>query len=147
MKLAIGADHAGLELKNLLRDTLTQAGHEVRDFGTDSKDSTDYPDYAAKVGRAVASGEAERGFLVCGSGVGMSIAANKIRGIRAALGYNEEEVKLTRQHNNANILTFGERFIDPETAVRLAKLFLETPFDGGRHERRVNKMTELEKEL
>ena len=147
MKIAVGADHAGFELKNQLRDALRAAGHEVHDFGTASAESTDYPDYAGLVGRAVASGEAERGVLVCGSGVGMSIAANKIRGVRAALAVNEEEVKLTRQHNNANIITFGARFIDAPAAQKLARLFLETPFDGGRHERRVRKISELEKEL
>lgn len=147
MKLAIGADHAGLELKNHLRDTLAAAGHQVRDVGTNSPESTDYPDYAAQVGRAVAAKDADLGILVCGSGVGVSIAANKIRGVRAALGYNEEEVKLTRQHNNANVLTLGARFTDPATAQRLVDIFLETPFEGGRHERRVNKVTALEKEL
>jgi ribose 5-phosphate isomerase B len=147
MKLAIGADHAGLELKNRLRDTLSAAGHEVRDVGTNSPESTDYPDYAAKVGRAVAAKDADLGILVCGSGVGVSIAANKIRGVRAALGYDEEEVKLTRQHNNANVLTLGARFTDAAKAQRLVDIFLETPFEGGRHERRVHKVTELEKEL
>lgn len=147
MKIVVGADHAGFELKDQLRDALRAAGHEVRDFGTGSAESTDYPDYAGRVGRAVAGGEAERGVLVCASGVGMSIAANKIRGVRAALGVNEEEVKLTRQHNNANVLTLGARFTDPVTARKLVELFLETPFEGGRHERRVGKIGELEKEL
>ena len=147
MRIAVGADHAGFELKNQLRDALRAAGHEVRDFGTSTAESTDYPDYAGQVGRAVAGGEAERGVLVCGSGAGMSIAANKIRGVRAALAVNEEEVKLTRQHNNANVITFGARFIDPDTAKKLVRLFLDTPFDGGRHERRVGKIAELEREL
>ena len=147
MKIAVGADHAGLELKNQLREVLRAAGHEVRDFGTATAESTDYPDYAGQVGRAVARGDAECGVLVCGSGVGMSIAANKIRGVRAALAVNEEEVKLTRLHNNANVLTFGARFISFDTAKKLMRLFLDTPFEGGRHERRVGKITELEKEL
>lgn len=147
MKIAVGADHAGFELKNQLRDALLAAGHDVHDFGTATAESTDYPDYAGQVGRAVARGDADRGVLVCGSGVGMSIAANKIRGVRAALGVNEEGVKLTRQHNNANILTLGARFTDPALAHKLVGLFLETAFDGGRHERRVGKITELEKGL
>ena len=147
MKIAIGADHAGFELKDRLRDALLAAGHEVRDFGTGTSESTDYPDYADQVGRAVASGDAERGLLVCASGVGMSIAANKVRGVRAALGVSEEEVKLTRQHNNANVLTLGARFTDPATAQKLVGVFLDTSFDGGRHERRVSKITEMEKQL
>ena len=147
MKIALGADHAGFELKNKLRDALRAVGQEVIDFGTNSAESTDYPDYAGLVGRAVAAGTADRGVLVCGSGVGMSIAANKIRGVRAALAVNAEEVRLTRQHNNANVITLGARFIEPATAQELVRLFLETPFDGGRHERRVGKISELEKEL
>src|SRR6185503_123728 len=103
MKIAIGADHAGFELKNQLGDVLRQSGHEVCDFGTNSAESTDYPDYAGLVARAVATGSAERGVLVCSSGVGMSIAANKIRGIRAALGVSPEEVRVTRAHNDANV--------------------------------------------
>lgn len=144
MKIAIGADHAGFELKNRLRDALIAEGHEVRDVGTNSPESTDYPEFAAKVGRAVAAGEVERGILVCGSGAGMSITANKIRGVRAALGVNEEGVRLIRQHNDANVLTLGARFTDPETARRLVHIFLETPFEGGRHERRVNGITSVE---
>jgi ribose 5-phosphate isomerase B len=146
MKIAIGADHAGLELKNQLRDTLRAEGHEVEDVGTETKDSTDYPDYAARVARKVARGEAERGVLVCSSGVGMSIAANKFRGVRAALGTHMEEVKLTREHNNANVLTLGQSFTAPAEARLLLKTFLETPFEGGRHERRVSKIAALEEE-
>ncbi|MEP7354688.1 MAG: ribose 5-phosphate isomerase B [Acidobacteriota bacterium] len=147
MKIAIGADHAGLTLKNLLRDQLVAGGHEVRDFGTNSPASTDYPDYAGPVAHAVAGGEFERGILVCGSGVGMSIAANKVRGIRAALGVSHDEVKATRQHNDANVLTLGERFTDPATAQDLVTTFLTTAFEGGRHERRVEKITALEGNL
>jgi len=147
MKIALGADHAGFELKDQLCEQLRAAGHQVRDFGTNSPESTDYPDYAAQVGRAVAAGDVDTGLLVCGSGVGMSIAANKIRGVRAVLGVSEEEVKLTRQHNNANVLTLGARFTDTLTAHKLVTLFLETPFEGGRHERRVGKIAALESEL
>jgi ribose 5-phosphate isomerase B len=147
MKIAIGADHAGYQLKDALRDALIAAGHQVRDFGTDSPDSTDYPDYASPVAHAVAGGLADRGILVCASGVGMSIAANKVRGVRAALGVSPEEVALTRQHNDANVLTLGAKFTDPEIAQTLVDVFLKTDFEGGRHARRVDKIRNLEKEL
>jgi len=146
MKIAIGADHAGFELKNQLGDVLRRTGHEVCDFGTNSTESTDYPDYARRVAQAVANGTAERGVLVCGSGVGMSIAANKVRGVRAALGVTLEEVCLTRAHNNANVLTLGARFTDPTLARELVQAFLETSFEGGRHERRVAKISQMEDE-
>jgi ribose 5-phosphate isomerase B len=145
MKIAIAADHAGFALKNGLRDRLLAEGHDVKDFGADSAESTDYPDYAAKVAHAVAGGEFERGVLVCNTGVGMSIAANKVPGIRAALGVNEAEVRLTRSHNNANILTLGSTLVGQPTAERLAKIFLETGFDGGRHARRLAKIADLER--
>ena len=144
MKIAIGADHAGFALKNEVRDALRQDGHEVTDFGTNSNDSTDYPDYARMVGRSVGSGVTERGILVCGSGVGMSIAANKVRGVRAGLASNAEAARLIRAHNNANVLTLGARFIDPVVARDLIRIFLETPFEGGRHERRVDKIAAME---
>jgi|SRR5579884_2723708 len=144
MRIAIGADHAGLRLKNELREALRQAGHDVTDCGTNSPESTDYPDYARQVGETVASKAADRGVLVCHSGVGMSIAANKIRGIRAALGAGPEEVRLSRAHNDANVLALGQNFTDTTTAWNLTQIFLETPFDGGRHERRVNKISALE---
>jgi ribose 5-phosphate isomerase B len=144
MKIAIGADHAGFELKNQLGDVLRQGGHEVCDFGTNSAETADYPDYAIRVAKAVSSGTVERGVLVCGSGVGMSIAANKVRGVRAALGVTLEEVRLTRAHNNLNVLTLGARFTDPALARELVKTFLETPFDGGRHERRIAKIAQME---
>jgi ribose 5-phosphate isomerase B len=149
MKIAIGADHAGFELKNQLGEILRQAGHEVCDFGTNSAESTDYPDDAWRVAKAVASGTVERGVLICGSGVGMSIAANKVRGVRAALGVTPEEVRVTRAHNNANILTLGARFTDSALARELLQVFLKTPFEdsgnyGGRHARRVAKIQLLE---
>ncbi len=144
MKIAIGADHAGFELKNHLGEILRQSGHEVCDFGTNSAESTDYPDYAVRVAKAVATGAAERGVLVCGSGVGMSIAANKVHGIRAAVGVAVEQVRLMRAHNNANILTLGARFTEPETARELLIAFLDAPFEGGRHERRIAKIARLE---
>ncbi len=145
MKIAIGADHAGFQLKQELAAKLAAMGHEVHDFGTVSPESTDYPDYAGQVGRAVSSGEAERGVLVCSTGVGMSIAANKIHGVRAALAMNADEVQLTRAHNDANVLTLGARYFDAPQAAELVRVFLDTPFDGGvRHARRVAKMAALE---
>ena len=145
MKIAIGADHAGFELKESLRSQLEQAGHEIVDFGTDSPQSVDYPDFAAQVAYDVAEGSAERGILVCSTGVGMSMAANKVDGIRAALGTIPDEVRLTRQHNNANVLTLGARYLDPPKAMELVNVFLNTEFEGGRHARRVAKIMDLEK--
>ena len=144
MKIAIGADHAGFELKESLRAQLRQAGYEVVDRGTDSTESVDYPDFAAKVALDVAADRADRGILICSTGVGMSMAANKIDGIRAALGTIPDEVRLTRQHNDANVLTLGARYLDAPKAMELVNVFLETEFEGGRHERRVDKIMDLE---
>lgn len=146
MKIAIGADHAGYALKDLVRDALRQAGHQVVDVGTNSAESTDYPDYAGAVAIGVVSGTADRGILVCSTGVGMSIAANKIDGIRAAIAFNVDEVRLTRAHNDANVITIGARYTDPEAAHEMVRIFLETPFEGGRHARRLGKIADLEKE-
>jgi ribose 5-phosphate isomerase B len=144
MKIAIASDHAGFGLKQHLLDYLTRGGHAVTDLGTNSPDSCDYPDYAEAGSRRVVSGEAERAILVCSTGVGMAIAANKIAGIRAALGSELEEVELTRSHNDANVLTLGAKFTAAEKAEALVELFLTTPFAGGRHARRVAKITALE---
>ncbi len=144
MKIAIGADHAGFELKNQLGDVLRQSGHEVCDFGTNSAESTDYPDYAPGRRAPWRRGPSSAACSICGSGVGMSIAANKVRGVRAALGVTLEEVRLTRAHNNLNILTLGARFTDPALARELLQAFLDTPFEGGRHERRVAKISQME---
>ncbi len=146
MKIAIGADHAGFALKEKLKAALEAKGEQVVDFGTNSLESTDYPDYASKVAHSVSRGEFDRGILVCYTGVGMSIAANKVKGIRAALAYNEEEVQLTRAHNNSNVLAIGAKYNTPEEAEKLVNAFLETPFEGGRHERRVNKITAIEEQ-
>lgn len=146
MKIAVGADHAGYALKEKLLGKLKADGHEVVDFGTHSAESTDYPDYAAAVGRAVVKREAGAGLLVCSSGVGMSIAANKIHGVRAALGTNPDEVSYTRRHNDANVLTIGAKYTDEPTAEALLEIFLATPFEGGRHARRVEKINQLEHE-
>lgn len=144
MKIAIGSDHAGLALKEQLRDRLSQAGHEVADFGTNSPDSTDYPDYAAPVTQAVISGAAGCGILVCYTGIGMSITANKVKGIRAALCLNEDQARLTRAHNNANVLALGAKYTPLDLALDIARAFLTTEFEGGRHARRVGKITSIE---
>lgn len=145
MRIALGADHAGFVLKQHLRRSLELHGHEVVDAGTNSPDSCDYPDFAAAVAHEVAEGRAERGVLVCSTGVGMSIAANKVPGIRAALGTNAEEVYLVRSHNDANILTLGARYLDESEADVLVDTFLTTDFDGGRHARRLAKIAALER--
>ena len=146
MKIAIGSDHAGFLLKQQVADTLRKDGHLITDFGTNSTDSCDYPDFAAAVARTVADGEADRGIVVCSTGIGVSIAANKVNGIRAALAQNAEAVQLTRQHNDANVLALSAKYTDAATANQYVKLFLETDFEGGRHQRRVDKVTQLERE-
>ena len=140
MKIAIAADHAGFALKEQLRAKLTDDGYEVSDFGTGSTDSCDYPDYAQQVGRSVAKGQSDRGILVCSTGIGMAMAANKIQGVRAAPAQSEDEVRLTREHNDANVLTLGSRYLDENRAAELVRLFLTTEFSGGRHARRVAKL-------
>ena len=140
MRIAIGADHAGFILKEHLRAWLAEAGHELRDFGAHSAESVDYPDYAALVAGAVAGGSAERGILVCGSGIGMAIAANRVRGVRAAACVDLYSARLCRQHNDANVLALGSRIVAPPLAEALAEVFLTTTFEGGRHARRVAKL-------
>ena len=144
MRIAIGSDHAGFALKEQLRQQLSGAGHEVVDYGAFSPDSCDYPDFAQAVGREVGHGHMDRGILVCSTGIGMAMAANKVAGVRAAPAQTEDEVRLTREHNDANVLTLGARYLDLESAGRLVDLFLETPFDGGRHARRVAKIAIIE---
>lgn len=146
MKIAIGADHAGFEEKEKLKKTLDELGVEFEDVGTFSTDSVDYPDFAQKVGEKVENGEAEQGILVCGSGIGVAIAANKMHGIRAAQAWNEETARLARRHNNANVLTIGARVIPEEEIPKIVKAWFETDFEGGRHENRVEKIMNLEKE-
>lgn len=140
MRLAIGADHAGYELKETLKSHLEQLGWAVDDLGTNSNESTDYPDYAKAVAKRVVTGDADFGILVCASGVGMSIAANKVHGVRAAVVQDIEMASLVRRHNDANVLCLGARFISPDQAKRVAEIFLSTTFDGGRHERRIGKL-------
>ncbi|MDI6757281.1 MAG: ribose 5-phosphate isomerase B [Endomicrobiia bacterium] len=146
MKIAFGSDHAGYELKKSLAALASSLGNDVRDFGTDSAISCDYPDFAAAVSKAVAGGKADIGVLVCGSGLGMSIAANKFDGIRAALACTPEHARLSRLHNDANVLCLGARFTDDNTAAEALKNFIATKFEGGRHEKRTAKISALEKE-
>lgn len=144
MRIAVGADHAGFELKESVKRLLDSLGIEYEDFGTTSAEPVDYPDVARQVARAVAEGRFERGVLVCGTGTGMAMAANKVRGIRAAPVTTAELARLSRAHNDANILAMGGRITAPEQAAEIVRSFLETPFDAGRHERRVAKIAGLE---
>jgi ribose 5-phosphate isomerase B len=144
MKIAIGADHAGFELKEKLKQKLAGEGHEVADLGADNSESSDYPDYAQRVAREVGEGRADRGILVCGTGVGMAMAANKVAGVRAAPLWSEEEARLAREHNDSNVATFGARLIGYTSAAELLDVFLKTEFSGGRHARRVAKIAQLE---
>ena len=143
MKISVASDHAGFEYKERLKELLKSLGHEVVDFGCFSPDSSDYPDFAYPAAKAVGIGECERGIFICGTGVGVSIVANKVKGVRAANCCSVEEAKLSRQHNNANVLTFGARLISWELAKEIVKVWLETEFEGGRHERRVEKIHKL----
>ncbi|MBI1766144.1 MAG: ribose 5-phosphate isomerase B [Acidobacteria bacterium] len=145
-KIAIASDHAGFHGKEAIKKTLAELGVEYADFGTNSDESVDYPDYAERVAKAVAAGEYEKGILVCGSGIGMEIAANKVPGIRAALAWNEETARVSRSHNDANIVTIGERTTPPATIDQIVRTFLTTNFDGGRHARRLEKIAKLEQE-
>ena len=145
MKVSIASDHAGFEEKELLKPYLVELGHEVIDRGPDSDDRVDYPDFAELVAKDVAGGEADRGVLVCGTGIGMAIAANKVDGIRAANVTTPEFAALAREHNDANIVTVSGRFVTDEINRAIVKAFLETAFGGGRHEGRVAKIMALEK--
>lgn len=139
--IAMGSDHAGYEMKLMLAEHLKERGFEVKDYGTYSTESCDYPDYAKAVAKAIVDGEAEKGILVCGTGIGMSIAANKVKGIRAAVLSDEFSVQATREHNDANILCLGARVIDNEKAVKLLDIFMDTPFsEGANHIRRISKL-------
>jgi ribose 5-phosphate isomerase B len=144
MKIAIAADHAGFALKEKIKQRLAAQGHVLVDSGTDSTESCDYPDFARPVASQVAQKQVDRGILVCSTGIGMAIAANKISGVRAAPAQSEDEVRLTREHNDANVLTLGARYLDEEQAARLVEIFLDTQFQGGRHARRLSKIEQLE---
>jgi len=146
MHIAIGADHGGYELKQQIIETLVAQGHKVQGFGTHSLESVDYPDFAALVARAVVAGEFERGILICGTGIGISIAANKVRGVRAAVCTNCYMARMSRQDNDANILCLGGRVLGLGLALEIVQSFLTSDFHAGRHARRVNKIRALEKE-
>ncbi len=147
MKLTLGTDHAGFDFKNELATWLKGLGHEILDVGTFDKSACDYPDYAKKVCDAVVSGQAERGILVCGTGIGMSIAANKIKGVRAALCHDLYTGRMCREHNDANVLVLPARMIALTYAQEITTLFIQTPFGGGRHQPRVEKIMKLEDSL
>lgn len=144
MKIAVGCDHGGLEHKNAIAVHLRERGFEVTDYGIYEQVSVDYPDIASKLCAGITAGEQELGILVCGTGIGMSIAANKVKGIRAAACSEHFSAKYTRLHNNSNVLCLGGRVIGVGTAVELADLFVDTEFEGGRHQKRVDKITEIE---
>lgn len=146
MKIALAADHAGFEEKERIKSTLDELGVEYTDMGTNSADSVDYPDYARKVGEAVARGEYDQGLLVCGSGTGMAIAANKVKGIRAAVAWSEDIARLARQHNNANVLSLPARFASAEESAKIVKAWFDADFEGGRHANRVDKIAGIERD-
>lgn len=146
MRIALGADHAGYQLKTAVAKHLADLGHDVIDHGTDSEASVDYPAFCAAVGRAVASGDADRGIVMGGSGQGEAIAANKIHGVRAALCLDEFTARLARQHNDANVLSLGGRILAETFATSIVDVFLETPFEGGRHIARLGQIAQIEKE-
>ncbi len=144
MKIAIGNDHVAVEMKNHITKYLQDKGYEVVNFGTDSVDRCDYPVYGKKVAEAVASGEYERGILICGTGIGMSLVANKVKGIRAAVCSEAYSARLTRQHNNSNIIAFGANVVGEATAKMIVDEFLNTEYEGGRHQNRIDMITAIE---
>ena len=144
MKIAIGNDHAAVNLKKEIMAYVEGLGHEVVNFGTDSFESCNYPEFGEKVGLAVASGEYDCGILICGTGVGISIAANKVNGVRAAVCSDTATARLVKQHNNANIIAFGERIVGLELAKDIVKAYLEAEFEGGRHQTRIDMFAEIE---
>lgn len=143
MKIAVASDHGGFALKEIVKRHLQERGYEVLDLGTDSTDSVDYPVYGKACGEAVAGGKADLGVVVCGTGIGISIAANKVKGVRCGLCTSVEMAKLTKQHNNANILALGGRTTEPALALEITDAWLDTDFEGGRHERRTNMLDEM----
>jgi len=144
MKISIGSDHAGFNYKELIKKHLLEQGHEVRDFGTDSTAPVDYPLFIAPAAEAVARGECERGIVLGGSGNGEAIVANKVRGVRCSLAWNRESARLGRAHNDANVLSLGERMIAPEEVLPIVDIWIATPFEGGRHQHRIDLITEME---
>jgi ribose 5-phosphate isomerase B len=146
MKIAIGSDHRGFEVKRRIAAVLANLGHEVEDMGTHGRESVDYPDLAFQVAQAVSAGRAERGILVCGTGIGMCIAANKVRGVRAAPCHDSITAEMSRRHNDANVLCLSADLLGEELIERMVRIWLETPFESGRHARRVDKITRFEAE-
>ncbi|KWX08175.1 ribose 5-phosphate isomerase B [Hydrogenibacillus schlegelii] len=144
MRIALGADHGGFRLKEIVKAYVQSLGHEVIDVGTTSEAAVDYPDYAFPVAEMVARGEVDRGILLCGTGIGMAIAANKVPGVRAALVHDLFSARATRAHNDANVLTMGGRLLGPDLAKEIVRVWLETPFEGGRHARRIEKIAARE---
>lgn len=142
MKIAIGCDHAGFELKEIVKDKLTSEGYELIDLGTNSSESVDYPIYGKAVGEKVASGECDKGIAICGTGIGISISCNKVKGVRAALCNTEHLAKMSREHNDANVLCLGAREIDKELALKIVDKWLSTDFLGGKHLRRIKMLEE-----
>lgn len=145
MKIAMGNDHSAVEMKQIIRAHVEKKGYEVIDFGTNSTESCDYPVYGEKVGRAVASGEADLGILICGTGVGISLAANKVKGIRACVCSEPFSAKLSKMHNDTNVLAFGARVVGTELAKMIVDEWLDARFEGGRHQRRVDMIMDIEK--
>jgi ribose 5-phosphate isomerase B len=143
-RIALAADHAGFEEKEKVKKTLDELGIAFDDLGTNSGESVDYPDFARRVAEGVSSGEYDQGLLVCGSGTGMAIAANKVKGVRAAVAWNEDIARLAREHNDANVLSLPARFISEEESAKVVKAFFESDFEGGRHGRRVDKISDIE---
>ena len=143
----IASDHGGLQMKDQILAYLSARGVAVRDLGTDNGDSVDYPDFGEKVARAIAKGEAEKGILVCGTGIGMSIVANKFPGVRAALVWDDFTAQMSKEHNNANIIVLGGRVQTPEAACRMVGIWLDTAFEGGRHQQRLDKIAQIEQDL
>jgi ribose 5-phosphate isomerase B len=146
VRIAVGSDHAAFQHKQYIVRELREEGNEVQDFGAQSTEPYDYPDAARAVAKAVSSGTADRGVLMCGTGLGMCMTANKVHGIRAAACHDEYTTIMSRSHNDANVLCLGGRVMDPQKAMQLVHLWLKTPFEGGRHQRRVDKITKLEDE-
>lgn len=145
MKIGLGSDHGGLKLKEEVKKHLSERGIEFVDYGTDSEESVDYPDYGKKVGEAVVSGECDKGIVICGTGIGISIAANKVKGVICALCGDTFSAKMAREHNNSNMLALGERVLGVGLALEILDTWLDSEFVGGRHERRVGKILEIEK--
>ena len=140
MKISLASDHGGLALKNAIKQHLVELGHTVTDYGTTTTDSCDYPDYARPAAQAVASGQADRGIVVCTTGIGVSMTANKVKGVRCALCVSVDMAQMTRHHNDANVLALGQKYLDTATALQIVDAFITTPFDGGRHQIRVDKI-------